>query len=362
MIPRTPSLSRCLILLFLLSGAAHLGAQSGKAPLTVAIKEAAPFTIRDSTGDWSGISFELWQRIGDSLGVDYTLVETTLPEMIDGVQAKRYDAGVAALTITADREKRFDFTHTFYTTGLSIAVSRENSGSMLSLLFGIFSIEFLEAVGALAVVLLIFGVLVWLFERRRNPEEFGGSALSGIMSGFWWSAVTMTTVGYGDKSPRTLGGRVLALVWMFMAIIIISSFTAGIASALTLNQLQGKISGPEDLSRRDIRVGTVAKSTSAAWLDRERIGYRPFTTVAEGLEAAAAGRIDAMVYDAPILKYLVKEGHPDALMVLPVTFSRQDYGIALTDGSPHRERIDQVMLSIIRQPQWQDVLHRYLGD
>ncbi|MCB0271347.1 MAG: ion transporter, partial [Calditrichaeota bacterium] len=185
-------------------------------------------------------------------------------------------------------------THTFYTTGLSIAVSRENSGGMFSLLLNVFSMQFLKAVGALVVVLLIFGVLVWLFERRKNPEEFGGSTVSGILSGFWWSAVTMTTVGYGDKSPRTVGGRVLALIWMFMAIIIISSFTAGIASALTLNQLQGKINGPGDLNRRDVRVGTVGKSTSAAWLDGERIDYRAFNTVAEGLDALSDGRLEAM--------------------------------------------------------------------
>ncbi|MGO2102628.1 MAG: ion channel [Psychroflexus halocasei] len=44
----------------------------------------------------------------------------------------------------------------------------------------------------------------------------------------------MTTVGYGDKSPLSLGGRIVGLIWMFMAVIILSSLTAGIASALTV--------------------------------------------------------------------------------------------------------------------------------
>ena len=75
----------------------------------------------------------------------------------------------------------------------------------------------------------VVGVVMWLGERRRNQAQFGGTAAHGIGAGLWWSAVTMTTVGYGDKAPVTILGRLLGLVWMFAAIIIISSFTAAIA-------------------------------------------------------------------------------------------------------------------------------------
>jgi len=50
--------------------------------------------------------------------------------------------------------------------------------------------------------------------------------------------VTMTTVGYGDKSPKTLGGRMVALVWMIFSIIFIASFTANITTSLTLSELK----------------------------------------------------------------------------------------------------------------------------
>ena len=41
------------------------------------------------------------------------------------------------------------------------------------------------------------------------------------LSAFWWAAVTMTTVGYGDKTPVTTGGRIVGLVWMFTSVIVI---------------------------------------------------------------------------------------------------------------------------------------------
>ena len=93
--------------------------------------------------------------------------------------------------------------------------------------------NFVRALGALVFVIFIFGMLMWMFEKRDNKQEFD-KGLKGIWEGFWWSAVTMTTVGYGDKAPLSFGGRVIALVWMFAAIIIISGFTASIASSLTL--------------------------------------------------------------------------------------------------------------------------------
>ena len=86
---------------------------------------------------------------------------------------------------------------------------------------------------------------MWLFERKRNKEMFG-QGIKGLGAGFWWSAVTMTTVGYGDKAPVTAAGRTIGFIWMFAAILLISGLTASIASALTVSSLDSKIENADN--------------------------------------------------------------------------------------------------------------------
>jgi ABC-type amino acid transport substrate-binding protein len=203
-------------------------------------------------------------------------------------------------------------------------------------------------------------MMIWLFERRHNPDMFGGNAASGIGSGFWWSAVTMTTVGYGDKAPKTCGGRVVAIIWMFTSIIIISSFTAAITTSLTVGELEGTIRGLEDL--RSARVGAVTGSSSEAFLREEGIRTRPIPSTRDGLSSLADGRLDAVVQDAPILKFLVANNFADELKIIPKTFSRQDYGIALPVGSTQRETLNRDLLEVIASPEWRRLVQRYISD
>lgn len=328
--------------------------------LIVGTKVAPPFSIKTSDGAWTGISIDLWKQIAAELKLAFELQESDLQGLIHGVANRSLNVAVAALTVTPEREKMFDFTHPFYSTGLGIAAAVKEGSPWLAVFKRFLSSAFLKAVAALAMLLLAVGIIVWWFERKKNPQQFGKGTAHGVWSGFWWSAVTMTTVGYGDKAPVTLGGRIVALVWMFTAIIVISSMTAAITSALTVTQLKSPIRGPEDLSA--VRVGTVDKSTSEFYLKGRHISFRPYKTAMEGLKGVEAGEIQALVYDAPILRYLINENFKGTVRVLPHRVLRQDYAIALTEGSLLREPINRVLLEKIRETAWQDTLHHYLGE
>lgn len=327
--------------------------------LIVATRHVPPFSIKQDDGSWQGISIELWRQIADRLDLEYRFREMGLKEMLDAVQRHEVDAAVAALTITSDREQRMDFTHPFLSTGLGIAVPLSAGSGWLAVTQRFFSTRFLKVVTALLGILLLIGILVWFFERRRNAQ-FGGTPAQGIGSGLWWSAVTMTTVGYGDKSPQTLGGRAVALVWMFASIIIISSFTAAIATALTIGELGGKVQGKNDLARA--RISSVADSTSAQYLLQAKLSFRTESSLPDALEYLANGAVDAVVYDAPIMRYQVRNKYADRLSVLPGSFARQDYGIALPTASPYRETINQALLEELNTQTWEDLMFSYLGN
>jgi ABC-type amino acid transport substrate-binding protein len=169
----------------------------------------------------------------------------------------------------------------------------------------------------------------------------------------------MTTVGYGDKSPVTVAGRLIALVWMFAAILVISSLTASIASALTVNQLSAAVSGPDDLPK--VKVGTVEPSAGLRYLQRRSIPAHGYPDARAAMTALDAGAVDAVVYEAPILEWLAHGELADRVRVLPGTFDNHGYGFGMPEGSALREPLNRALLAYIASDEWPALLARYLG-
>jgi len=357
-------IANCLLPLFiiLISGTIHpaVGSQQNQTdPLVIGIRVAPPFVIQEDDSSYRGLTIALWEHIAEQTDVEYSYEERSIQGLLNGVENGDLYASAAALTITSDREEIVDFTHPFFVTGLGIAVSYQPAGFWQSML-SMFSLDFFWVLSLLLLLLLFWGFLVWIFERKENSEEFGGTAAEGVGSGFWWAAVTMTTVGYGDKSPKTLGGRIIGFIWMFTAIIVISFFTASIASSLTVTQLDSRITGPEDLPF--VRVGALEQSATQVYLEEERIRATSYSTISDGLRAVEENEIDAFVHDAPILQYYTQIGFRNRVRILSNTFNDQYYGIALPLNSSYRNEMNQIILDYIAGDEWNDLVNRYLGD
>lgn len=82
---------------------------------------------------------------------------------------------MAAVTVTAVRERVVDFTHTFYTTGLGVAVSM-NEGRRMAVFRALVSFGFLQAVPALLGIALCVGCGVWMIERRKTEHSTAASS------------------------------------------------------------------------------------------------------------------------------------------------------------------------------------------
>jgi len=328
--------------------------------ILVGTKLAEPFVLKDNLGRWKGIAFELWEKIASDLNINYRVISYDLEGLTNAVSNSEIDIAVSPLTITADREKNFDFTHSYFTTGLSIAVTNSESSGILSIANNIFSMQFIKIVLLILIILFIVGVIVWLFERKKNKEEFGDGVTKGLGSSFWWAAVTMTTVGYGDKAPKTVGGRAIALIWMFAGLIMISSFTAAIASALTVDKLEVDINSLSDLY--DVRVVTVKSSSSEEYLIRNGVGFITAKNLEEGINLIIKNKVDAFVYDAPILKYYLKSQNiSNEVKVLPIILDPINYAFALPTNSPLREEINGVLLREIDKVEWKRIINSYVG-
>ena len=155
---------------------------------------------------------------------------------------------------------------------------------------------------------------------------------------------------------------------MFAAIIIISSFTAAIATSLTVGQL----SRPG--SRRTYRIWPgCARGPRSAIRRRASLPHRatalPSRRDDQGVNdalrndlAPGPGRCRGAT-TAPLLQVLrcctTTPAH--GYQVLPNVFERQDYGFALPQGSDLREPINRAILDVLASGDWQNILNRYLG-
>lgn len=336
------------------------GSEFAGTRLIVGTRERPPFMMKNDDGNWSGIAIDLWRSIAGQLGVSYELREGDRDELMRGIQDGSLNVMVDAIAITANRERLVDFTHPYYTTGLGIAVPRQLGSDWLGALRHVLSRELLQLFILIGVATFVVGVMVWVLERKRNVPHFGGRAVQGIGSAMWWSASTMTTVGYGDKAPVTATGRIVAVIWMFVGIVLLSGVTATITTALTIHRLGSHIQGPENLPGS--LVATIGDTTAEKYLKEHHVTLRRYTTVSEGLRAVVRHEVDAMVYDAPILRYAVQTEVGGAVRVLHATFDQEDYGFVIPQGSPLREAMNRALLTITREPGWQEVLRSYMGN
>jgi polar amino acid transport system substrate-binding protein len=350
-----------LVLAFVLTDAGSGAAVEELHPvdrvLQIGTRIAPPFAMKSPDGHWEGISIDLLSAIAAKFGVRYELRETSLAGMIDEVVDGRLDAAIAAMTMTEARENVIDFSYAYYRSGLGVAVAERRGAGLHAILAALSSGAFMSIAGILIGLLFLIGTLVWWLERNQNPQQFEADAKRGLFSGFWWAAVTMTTTGYGDKAPATIGGRFVAIIWMFAGLVLTAAFTAQLAASLTAHSMLSPVTRPSDLAH--LRVGNVTNAASVEAL--RDYGVRPvgYLDVQSGLQALAQGEIEAFVHDEPILVWEI--GVVPGVMLAPVKFAPQDYAIVLPQGSPLRETLNRSLLDVLASDQWTAIQRRYLG-
>lgn len=328
-------------------------------PLKIAIKDITPF-IFEENGRKVGFSIDLWQAVAAEANLPYEFVEVeSVTEQIDAVAQGEVDAAIAAISMTSEREEQIDFSFSYFDAGLQIMTRQVSFLPLRSLFEILFSPEVFAALLGLVVIVILFGHLVWLFERRHNPD-FQHGYLRGVWEGIWWSAVTVTTVGYGDRTPTAVLGRLLALIWMLVGLIILANFTATITTQLTLKEMRARIQGVEDL--RGKTIATVSGSTAADYLRRNQLAYVGTETIDEAYAMLSAESVDAVIYDAPVLLYHIHhEDKSENFAIVGDLLERERYGIALPPDSPYKDDINIALLTILENGLYDEMVDKWFS-
>ena len=338
-----------------------LCAQSAKSPIRVATRICPPFVMNDA-GQFSGISIYLWDKIVEQLGVEYSIGEYGLNEMLEAVVQGKTDIAVSCLSMTHKREEIIDFSHPFFETHLAIAVKQQGFLHTLKNIF--YNKRLLIVVGIIFGVAALIGGILYLLEHNINDKLYsmknkGGRLMEAFIAGLLF--VTSGPIRYYEF--KTLSGRVLTAFLAVGSTIMIASITGLFASAFTLDQIRSEINGPQDLAK--VRVGTMEASTSFEYLQEQGINSHTFSDRKKLLAALDNGRLDAVVGDDVVLKHKIKEaqaqGRYETLSVLPFVFEKQNYAFALPDESPYLEKLNQALLYVRDTPEWKVEIVKYIG-
>ncbi|SDY94539.1 ion channel [Citreimonas salinaria] len=290
---------------------------------------------------------DIWRLIAEREGWSYEFIPAGAAELDGGA------VDVLLPVVAGPRlEERADVTLPFHTATMGVAAERESR--LLSVMRGFVSWRFLQLVSSLSALLLVIGALVWLVERRRNEEEFHPGVLKGLGDGFWWAGVTLTTIGYGDKSPKTLLGRMIAMLWMLTGLAVSAALTAAV---VTLAQPGDSGALPERFAEETVSV--IADTTTARYLESAGVDTAPRPDMDGILSALQSGDVTRAAAPAPVLRHAISERGAVDFGVSETTLAPVLIAFALPEGSYLRERINRALLNALSSETGWDVLQRY---
>ena len=101
--------------------------------------------------------------------------------------------------------------------------------------------ELVVALMMAAIVLYLSAVGIWVFEHEAQPEAFGS-----VFHSLWWAVATLTTVGYGDVYPITVGGRIFTGLILVVGLAVVAVPTGLVSAAVMREDAKTERGGESD--------------------------------------------------------------------------------------------------------------------
>jgi polar amino acid transport system substrate-binding protein len=343
-----------------LSGAWSQGAAQQQ-KLRVVTRVLPPLVVDQPGGKLSGFSIELWEKIAEKLKLQTSYqIAPDVRSLLDDVRAGKADIGVAAISITAGREQEFDFSQPILNAGLQIMVRgrgpETESSPLWDLLGLLFSSTILVWLGIAVLLIIVPAHIVWYLERRRNDgiiptDEY----IPGIFYALYWAAATLAT--QAEQAPKHWLARIVTVLWMFVGVVFVAFYTAQLAATLTVQQIQGGINGPDDLSGK--KVATTRGSTAAVALRELRADVQEVAKIEDAFKALNDKKVEAVVFDVPVLmSYAAREGK-GRVQLVGAPFRKEDYGIVFPRNGPLRKQVNVTLLGLREDGTYQKLYDKW---
>ena len=334
-------------LAFLVMTVSSAVAQSAASKVNVAVAIVPPFVMQEN-GSLTGFNIELWNAVATRLKLktDYQLLPSPAA-LLEAGRSKKADILVTPVVITAARDEEFDFTFPIMQAGLQIMVRDTGESAppnpLEDLLELLFSRTMLLWLGIALVLILIPAHLVWLLERRReNGMITNPKYIPGIFEAMYWAVSGLTS--QAQDMPHHWLARAFSVFWMFAGVVFVAFYTAQLTTTLTVRQIQGAISGPDDLPGK--QIATIANSTAADYLRTQKANVQEYASVDQMLKALMNKKADAVVFIAPVLLYFAAHEGKGLVKMVGPEFETAPIAFGMQLNSPLRKPIDRALLGL----------------
>ena len=328
----------------LLLGSASLEARTWR----VGVSGTAPFVIRDGNLT-EGISVQVWGEVAQAADLPTRYVpQPSTEENLRALAAGEIDIAIGPISITPARVAidGIEFSQPYYYSQIGLLMPGKAPG-LWSRIQPFFHVAALSSVGVFLLGLFLIGNLIWLAEKGKNSEQFPPHYLHGVGNGMWFALVTLTTVGYGDRSPVTLAGRWIAGVWMVITLLAVSSITAGLASAFTFSlTAAGTDAFRSTADLRGSKLAVIRGTTGERW--GRYYGARLVKTASldEAVALVRSREIEGLIYDTPALKYHLQTHPKQDLRLANFPLATESYGFVFRKGYGLEKPIDVALLNL----------------
>ncbi|XP_006852519.2 glutamate receptor 2.7 isoform X2 [Amborella trichopoda] len=288
---------------------------------------------------------EVVKRLPYALPYEFVPFNGSYDELVDQVYVKDIDAAVGDITILMNRSEYVDFSQPFAESGISMLVKLKPNNSKKAWMFmRPFTKNMWLVTGA---IFIYTGIAVWFLEHKVNPD-FRGPFKKQMATLLWFS---FSTLFFAHRERlRSNYARVVLIVWLFVVLILTSSYTASLSSMLTVQKLEPAVTSKQQLLRSGASVGCERDSFVSSYMKEvlqfDQHNIKPYQWEDEFSQTLSNETIMAAFLEVPYLRLLLSEKNCKGFTTVGPTYKTGGFGFVFPRGSPLVADISKGILEI----------------
>ncbi|KQK19197.1 glutamate receptor 2.8 isoform X2 [Brachypodium distachyon] len=307
-------------------------------------------TDQEITGYCIDVFEAALKKLPYDLDYEFNVFIGSYDQLVHNVTSGNFDAAVGDVTITADRAVHVDFTMPYTESGVSLLVLTENdSESTIEWVFlkPLTTELWLATVGGF----LFTGLVVWLIEGPRN-QEYQGSSSRQLSTALYFSFSTLTfSHGQIIRSPLS---KVVVVIWCFVVLVLVQSYTASLSSILTAKRLRPSVTDLDHLLLTNDYIGYQSGSflhsvlTNQGFTGKRLKAYGKKEEYANALRKGSMnGGVSAIVDEIPyITSFLSDPRYQKEFQMVKRIYNTPGLGFVFPQDSPLVHNLSVAILNL----------------